>query len=492
MLNFLRQATSSTPTAGTPKAVTQKARTPATPNTSDVVITGASQNKFSLDAHGGRNGVATKSGELAKVLQLYRDKDAGLTGKRSQTSGQKHVLSIMSKVCVQLGDWANIADRGNEGNLEHLLSKTIGELKGMQTLASENGKACLASMDGGKKLRRLTTLVQECSGYAGAHQLTSAAEGHIGKLNESVRYMGMWMTEESAYRLKYEDVIIDRLDFAAFNINRLRQLRDKWVAFGSELIAFSRQCKTALESSKDRTSTGAGPPAKRQAVERGEKLYVVTRDWDGSSKAPAHAVKAGQKFLTISKGNVVVLESDKMSDEGWALVKRQSDGVSGWVPFARIEERLEKEVSFGKPNLSDDDDEDGYMERKEPPDLEMVQESVDAALEDEESFTLEEFMEDFGGYGYSEEQVEAVLNELVKNGPRGSSGVAIVFDSGRGVYAKAFAESPLTALRKRDSMSSVSSYSAMSGRNMPNQLLCLIKSDAFRACRAISRELSLY
>ena len=50
MLNFLRQATSSTPTAGTPKAVTQKARTPATPNTSDVVITGASQNKFSLEA----------------------------------------------------------------------------------------------------------------------------------------------------------------------------------------------------------------------------------------------------------------------------------------------------------------------------------------------------------------------------------------------------------------------------------------------------------
>ena len=427
MRSFLKPTNQST--SSTPQAAKPASRLPSTPSTGgddDVVVT--AELKLALADHGGRERVPTKEGELAKVLVLYRDNGMALAAKRAQPKGMIHLLSVMEKVCVQTGDWAAFADRGNDGNLDHLLGKHKAELARMQELANEHGKAHLAGMSDGRKLRRLQSLVQETSGFTGSHKLYSTSEGHIGKLNESLRYMGKWLEEESASKLKQEDVIIDRFEFAALNIHKLRALRDSWVTFASALIAFYNACKKAHASACD-AQAHAPPPAKRQAVEPASKHYVCVRDWD-ATKAPK---RPGQTFLPIVEGDELILVSEEMGHEGWAGVKRQSDGITGWVPFQRIKERPAK-PSFGAPELSDDDDGHDEAEQREPPDLEDVQGAVEAALEDGESFTLDTIMEDLGGF--ERVHVQAALDNLQKHGPPNGIGVAIVFDSARGVYRK--------------------------------------------------------
>ena len=429
MRSFLKPVNPSTPNAINPRAAPPKARTPATPSTGgDVEIT--AELKLGLEDHGGRNGVPTKEGELAKVLEQYRDNEMVLTAKRAQPNGTKHLLSVMEKVCVQTGEWANLGDRGNEGNLKHLLDKHKTELARMQALANEMGKTHLAFMDDGRKLRRLKSLVQECSGYAGSHQLTATSEGHVGKLNESIRYVSKWVEEESGFKLKLSDVIIDRFEFAAVKIHPLRALRDSWVAFGSALIAFYLACERAHKSERDMRQA-VEPPSKRQAVGPNTTQYICIRAWD-AKKVPK---EASQTFLPMSKDQIFVLMPDKMSQVGWTRVKRISDGATGYVPQQRIKEHVTKS-SWSAPELSDEDD-DGDMD--EQPELEVIQAAVDAVLEEEDSFSLDEIMDNFAGYGkqYRKEKVEAALQELCANGPPGDSGVVIIFDSDRDVYVKA-------------------------------------------------------
>ena len=96
----------------------------------------------------------------------------------------------MELVCTQLGRFANVGGRGNAGNLVHLLGTLKKELgRGYKAQADREGKAQFASDDGGKKMRRLHEIIKQSMGSAGPHQLKGATDGHIGKLNASLRHM---------------------------------------------------------------------------------------------------------------------------------------------------------------------------------------------------------------------------------------------------------------------------------------------------------------
>ena len=87
---------------------------------------------LSLNKHGGRRGIPSSTGELASILEQYRDLSLSTAQKRAQSKGAIHVLSTMENSSVQLGDWSGYGQRGNAGNLRHLLGLMSKEVAAMR------------------------------------------------------------------------------------------------------------------------------------------------------------------------------------------------------------------------------------------------------------------------------------------------------------------------------------------------------------------------
>ena len=102
----------------TPKqpAATPQPRSPSGASTPDEV---QELSKESLELHGGRRGAPREPGELAAILERYRDNSISTSEKRKQSKGTIFLLSKMEEVSVQLGDFATYGGRGNTGNLAH-------------------------------------------------------------------------------------------------------------------------------------------------------------------------------------------------------------------------------------------------------------------------------------------------------------------------------------------------------------------------------------
>ena len=148
------------PAKSSPLASTPKARTPGTPGSDEVEV--VAELNVGLEQHGGRRGVATASGELAKQLERYRDQTMSVTEKRAQPNGSRHLLSLMETVCTQLGQFANTGDRGNSGNLQHLLDSLQKEVSGLKVLAEKHGKAEVSAVET-TAARRCAACTRSCS-----------------------------------------------------------------------------------------------------------------------------------------------------------------------------------------------------------------------------------------------------------------------------------------------------------------------------------------
>jgi hypothetical protein len=200
---------------------------PITPGGSPDEVQVVSGPDLSLNKHGGRRGIPSSVGELASILEQYRDESFSTGQKRAQSKGAIHVLSTMENASVQLGDWSGCGQRGNAGNLRHLLGLMSKEVAAMRHLASAQGKAQICVQDGGKKLARLKEIVGQAMGRTQAHRLKSASDGHIGKLNASLNHAYTAVVEEASLKLSYTEVITDRYDFATLKLPELRKLRDE-------------------------------------------------------------------------------------------------------------------------------------------------------------------------------------------------------------------------------------------------------------------------
>ena len=201
-------------------------------------------------------------------------------------------------------------------------------------------------------------------------------------------------------------VIVDRFDFAAANLQALRELRDSWISFASSTSAFYHASKRAAESEAE-AQTVAKPPAKRVAAMAQDTRFNCTKDWDAARGPSGYDVQ----FLSITKGEVLVGVHEDNPNLQWTLVRRlNGSDEQGYVPSLRLVECKAKPVALAPPNLSDDEEPkepEEPVEEPEPLSLTALQFAVTAALEDGESFELGDIKEDFSDR--SDEELTAAL-----------------------------------------------------------------------------------
>ena len=147
------------PKSATPKTSTRGNGMPApiTPGGSPDEVQVVSGPDLSLNKHGGRRGIPSSTGELASVLEQYRDESFSTAQKRAQSKGTIHVLSTMENSSEQLGDWSGYGQRGNAGNLRHLLGLVSKEVAAMRHLADAQGKAQVSRTRTAPSTKRHTT-----------------------------------------------------------------------------------------------------------------------------------------------------------------------------------------------------------------------------------------------------------------------------------------------------------------------------------------------
>eukprot|EP00966_Prymnesium_polylepis_P050078 1159462-Prymnesium_polylepis.1 len=186
-----------------------------------------------------------------------------------------------------------------------------------------------------------------------------------------------------------QNIIQDRLIFAASNIAPALELRDKYVFAVSAARSLVRKWQRAHAKEKETASIDAAE-AKRKAgaqkkqrtdgnptaPETKEVRCVVLKDYAGQSDQP--------DALVVEKDEIVFRTAEPGGD-GWVNVRRERDDAKGVVPQKRVREAplppSPHADARAAPVLSSEDEEDDEAPKAPKLTLEQVDKAIESFYE---------------------------------------------------------------------------------------------------------------
>ena len=243
---------------------------------------------------------------------------------------------------------------------------------------------------------KMETRLKDLGGEVGPKHLGKVYPplgGAIGKVNEAVLAMQVWISEEMLI-LSGNQIIQDRLIFAATNLAPLLSLRGRWVFELSAARKVVNEWRRAHEKEKN--------AARVEQAEKSQQQLKKQRTADKSLPAqsvPAErclAIKkwAGQADVPDSialKENEIIFRVRDHKGNLWSTVRRESDGVEGVVPTKRVRAAP---LPPSPPPLGEDDEEEDSVQVAPAV---SSDEEVDVALGGENTEDGEAAVGDIGG-----------------------------------------------------------------------------------------------
>lgn len=251
---------------------------------------------------------------------------------------------------------------------EKTLKDLKGQVRGWKTSVAEKDAVAVYETTGEKMQQKLTDMRGDV-GNKHLEKVITPAGGHMGKLNELVLEMQVWLAEES--KLGGSQIIEDRLIFAATNLAPLLRLRGRLIFEITAVHELVKQWRVMFE--KEKESAKVDVAAKAVKARKAARTEQYTTPGAPPAEERCRAIKAwpGQPEVadTFSlEADEIVFRLEDFGD-GWSKVRRQIDGTSGLVPTKRLrlaplppaeEEPDEEPPADGgrppPPELSDDEE----------------------------------------------------------------------------------------------------------------------------------------
>ena len=251
---------------------------------------------------------------------------------------------------------------------EKTLKDLQGQVRGWQRSVAEKDAVSVYETTGEKMQQKLTDLRGDV-GKKHLEKVFAPDGGLMGKLNELVLEMQVWLAEES--KLGGKQIIEDRLIFAATNLAPLLQLRGRFIFETTAAHELVNQWRRTFEKEKEAAKVDAAAKATKArkaarteqhttpGAPRAEERCQAIKEWPGQEEVSG--------AIPLAAGEVVFRLQD--FGDGWSKVRRESDETTGLVPTKRLrlaplppaeEEPRDEEVAGGglppPPDVSDDEE----------------------------------------------------------------------------------------------------------------------------------------
>lgn len=212
----------------------------------------------------------------------------------------------------------------------------------------------------------------------------------MGKLNEQVLEMQVWLAEES--KLGGQQIIEDRLIFAATNLAPLLQLRERFIFEITAAHELVNQWRRTFEKEKEAAKADAAATAAKArkaarteqqttpGAPRAEERCQAIKEWPGQEEVSG--------AIPLAAGEIVFRLQD--FGDGWSQVRRESGVTMGLVPTKRL--RLAPLPPPPAEEEEDEvDDEEGVQKGPPPPpavsdDEDMGDDVAEGEARDEAAF----------------------------------------------------------------------------------------------------------